>query len=274
MNYIVGDIHGCFSDWIKLKDKLESRDPSATFTLIGDIIDRGSEVAEMLRWAIENITPSGKYQMILGNHEDEKIEWIRELLAMARIERDYEYALSCMYTDYYNFRASIIDGNITESELAAIYDLFLELPLYKEIKYTKEGEEYTALIVHAGIVAALIDRNGKVRDYCLNQIFNTFTADGFISPMKGRDILLWARNVDGYPSLEKTIVINGHTPTTSSFLINYDAIPGKVLRKPNNINVDCGMVFKYGSDPTEAQAKGNLVAYCLETDEEIYAHED
>ena len=67
--YVVGDIHGCFGSWIKLKNKIEKQDSVARFILIGDIVDRGPEVCKMITWARKHITTDGKYQMILGNHE-------------------------------------------------------------------------------------------------------------------------------------------------------------------------------------------------------------
>jgi len=42
--------------------------------LVGDIVSRGTEDAQMLAWAYENVTLDGKYQMVLGNHDDTFIE--------------------------------------------------------------------------------------------------------------------------------------------------------------------------------------------------------
>ena len=78
--YVVGDIHGCYDQWIELKNRIESQDEAAVFILVGDIVDRGPKVMEMIRWAMENVTEDGKYQMICGNHEREKVEWYGEFL--------------------------------------------------------------------------------------------------------------------------------------------------------------------------------------------------
>ena len=58
--YGVGDIHGCYSKWIKLKEKIEAQDKDARFILVGDILDRGSETVQMLLWCLENITPNSE----------------------------------------------------------------------------------------------------------------------------------------------------------------------------------------------------------------------
>ena len=36
--YVVGDIHGCYDEWIALKDRIEGRDKQAKFILVGDIM--------------------------------------------------------------------------------------------------------------------------------------------------------------------------------------------------------------------------------------------
>ncbi len=66
-HYVIGDVHGCYEDFLLLKEKIEKRDPEATIILTGDFFDRGPEVWEMLGWAMENIRPGGKYQSVLGN---------------------------------------------------------------------------------------------------------------------------------------------------------------------------------------------------------------
>ena len=77
-HYVIGDVHGCYEDFLLLKEKIEKRDPEATIILTGDFLDRGPEVWEMLGWAIENIRSGGKYQSVLGNHEEMVLEWYRE----------------------------------------------------------------------------------------------------------------------------------------------------------------------------------------------------
>ena len=65
--YVIGDVHGCYEDFLLLKEKIEKRDPEATIILTGDFLDLGPEVWEMLGWAMENIRPGGKYKSVLLN---------------------------------------------------------------------------------------------------------------------------------------------------------------------------------------------------------------
>lgn len=34
--YVIGDVHGCYEDFLLLKEKIEKRDPEATIILTGD----------------------------------------------------------------------------------------------------------------------------------------------------------------------------------------------------------------------------------------------
>jgi len=72
--YVIGDIHGCYSQFIELKDRIERKDINSIFILIGDVVARGQEDEKMLAWIYENISLDGKYQMVLGNHDDNFIE--------------------------------------------------------------------------------------------------------------------------------------------------------------------------------------------------------
>ena len=70
--WVVGDIHGCYETFMSLLENPEIREDD-TIILIGDIIDRGPDTLKMIKWAMDNISENGKYQMICGNHEDNVI---------------------------------------------------------------------------------------------------------------------------------------------------------------------------------------------------------
>ena len=75
--YVVGDLHGCYQQWIAFMDYIESMDSDAKFILVGDILDRGPSVGKLLSWCRTYISPNGRYQMIMGNHEYEQMNWER-----------------------------------------------------------------------------------------------------------------------------------------------------------------------------------------------------
>ena len=82
MHYVIGDIHGCYNRFMELLNKLYLKEDDIVI-LIGDIIDRGKQSPQMLKWAMENITADGRFQMVLGNHEKAVVE-------------DYRYSLFLM----------------------------------------------------------------------------------------------------------------------------------------------------------------------------------
>ncbi len=86
--WVIGDVHGCYDEFIEMVNKVEKMDKSPTFILIGDIEDRGPKSREMMDWAVENVTEDGKFQMVLGNHEDNIITSFESALDI--IERDAE----------------------------------------------------------------------------------------------------------------------------------------------------------------------------------------
>lgn len=72
--YIVGDLHGCYDEWISLKEAIENQDSKARFILVGDIIDRGRKGRKLMRWCMLHVSERGRYQMVIGNHEYEQLK--------------------------------------------------------------------------------------------------------------------------------------------------------------------------------------------------------
>ena len=70
MHYVIGDVHGCYDEMMLLLQKIEKSDSEAQFIFVGDFIDRGPKVWDVLAWAMENITEDGKY--LISNIEHDK----------------------------------------------------------------------------------------------------------------------------------------------------------------------------------------------------------
>ena len=66
MHYVIGDVHGCYTELMALLDKIESQDAEAQIIFVGDWVDRGSEQKQVLDWMMEYITEDGKYQSVRG----------------------------------------------------------------------------------------------------------------------------------------------------------------------------------------------------------------
>lgn len=64
--YAVGDIHGCFDLFRRLLDKIRFDDGSDKLWLVGDIVNRGPQSLETLRWVRDN---HRCVKFVLGNHD-------------------------------------------------------------------------------------------------------------------------------------------------------------------------------------------------------------
>lgn len=148
--YVVGDIHGCFREWIGLKSKIERTDENAEFILVGDILDKGPHSLEMLKWAMEKIVPGSKYQMVLGNHETEKINWLKYVLKHQDKEawNNRDIARNMLSADGYEFYKVCCAKNFTGDDWNSILMWLESLPfsIHKEIE--NEYRKVPYIILH------------------------------------------------------------------------------------------------------------------------------
>lgn len=237
--WVIGDIHGCYTRFMKLLS-MPVIEPDDRIILIGDIIDRGAESYKMIQWAMEHITEDGKYQMICGNHEDNIINdynrCCRRFLrgwysSSAQSVDDFDISfLECTY-DFECYMSKA--GFETIASVKPIINWFSSLPLYKKISV--EDNDY--VIAHA-----------------------------WYGPDLSRDDILWYRDINDYTgaltndyvSEHGEILIHGHTPTQFMW---HDNDKSDVYFREHSINIDCGCVF----------AGGKLAAIRLEDKTVIYA---
>lgn len=239
--WVIGDIHGCFDEFQELlKNKNIKQDD--TIILIGDIIDRGPKSYEMLKWAMENVTDTGKYQMIMGNHEDifiSEVKYHEKLLHSGYSVDDIAY-MKCKF----HFNVDLIEHGYKElKDISYIVSWMENLPLYKDLNVN--GQRY--IIAHAWASPNLKHTS--------------------------RMTFLWFREVseDFYGVItytdENSILIHGHTPTI--FFPRYDLpdeTSGKVFINGNGINIDCGCAYRTRTS--------NLAAIRLEDKKIIYLYEE
>lgn len=270
--YVVGDIHGCFKEWIELKNRIEARDSNAKFILVGDIIDRGSQVVEMVLWALENITENGKYQMILGNHEDAIIQWwdyYRDFIDNSLIEAKNHISFRDYEKDNYNFQASFAKTKLNDNQMNEIINFFRKLPVYKELYVDtgrKDGKPQHYLVVHSAIAPQMMNKDETFKKRSVTytkkyNIINTMKVD------ENRKFILWTRLRQGHRWLNHTVVIHGHTPTIFKECLSLlDEVDGRILYRHADINVDTGIVY-------DNYRTRNLSAIRLEDLEEFYLFE-
>lgn len=122
--YVMSDIHGCYSEFIEMLDKINFSDNDELY-ILGDIFDRGPQPLKVLDYILE----SKNIIMIKGNHE----KMFEEALSMDN------YILWYLNGGYVTHSQMEERGN---EEIKKVYDYVKELPLIKVID--------KFILVHAG----------------------------------------------------------------------------------------------------------------------------
>ena len=175
--YAVSDLHGCYEQWLKIRNKLKDND---TLYVLGDCIDRQVGGLGILQEAIND----PRCIVLCGNHEDMMMEALEE-------ELEYEYA------DYWTYRWFSNGGKVTYEEWNEAGRDFSwiskikALPLYAE--YTNPLGEHI-LLSHSGATPKA--------NHTLKSL--------------GRKALLWDRDClreRHWHRAENEFHVFGHTPT-------------------------------------------------------------
>lgn len=248
MHYVIGDVHGCYDELMRLLGKIEEQDEDALIYFVGDFIDRGPKVWETLQWAMEHITLDGKYRSVRGNHEEMVCEWFRMVEPFWTEEQKPDMGLK------YGFHKVVEEQNcFTREKLTEIVDFFNKLPLNRTVEVTTtSGKQVEYLIAHAYVPEpeSISTMSEEERKY----------------------ICLWERrHYWGFHGSENQILVHGHTPTMDEeyMLRNPGERPGMIAFSRNSINVDSGCCFFYTFHGRNYPCL--LSAICLETREEFYS---
>ena len=226
MTYVISDIHGCYTEFLELLDKIGFCDDDELFVL-GDAMDRGPEPIKVIHDLMNR--PNVTY--ILGNHDDMLLQALQKL-AVDVTEENLSGLTGNVFISYYNWLQE--GGAVTakqfqqlsHEERLDVLDYLESASPYEMIEH--EDELY--ILVHAGIQN--FDPTKELDEYHYTDF-------------------LWERldySRRYFPS-ERIFLVTGHTPTP---LIGDDKLP-LVYKANGHIAIDCGCVFG-----------GNLAAYCIE----------
>lgn len=212
--YCMSDIHGCFTKFKQMLELIKFSDKD-TLYIIGDIVDRGPEVLETIRFvrAAKNI------HLICGNHENMMVAGIIEMTKITnkgfREDGDDLRIQNWLANGGSKTMALLFNPDNPIPDLIDIFEWITKLPTYKEI--TVNNRDF--VLVHAG-----------VGDYEDNV------------PLSERDELdfIWTRNKDH--RISGKIIICGHTPTA---YLNADH-SYNIFKEDGYINIDGGCVFVNG----------------------------
>lgn len=252
MHYVIGDVHGCCYEMLKLIKKIEREDEQAEIILIGDVINRGADTPAVLEWCMKHISPDGKYQMLMGNHELTFLDWCsREWFPYCEgKKKTYEHAHYHTDEDLKNA------GVLTESKVREIYEFFMKLPVVKEKEVISPDGRQKYVLAHSWAKKDEMDaiRSGSKR---AKEFWKTFLLD-----RSG------VEKDAAYDPEGTEILIHGHTPTTKEEVFGQGGVPGRIVYRNHAVNIDCGI--SHWSENREVPA--NLAAICLENLKEYYAY--
>lgn len=209
---IIGDIHGCFDEFVTLTKKLNynwdeglpHHPDGRTLVFLGDLTDRGPNSLSVVD-LVSQLVKRERALYIPGNHCDKLYRYF--------IGRNVQIK-NGLETTVAEFKA------LSEKMQGHIQKSFLELvenaPLYLQL------DEGGLIVAHAGIRGDYIGKTGKkVKSFVL---YGDITGETLPNGMPVRRD--WAKHYQG-----ESWIIYGHTPVKK---------PRKINR---TINIDTGCVF-------------------------------
>ena len=163
----ISDCHGKFKRLMNLLEKISVTDDKL-LVFLGDLIDRGNEVAEMLTWILEQRNKKN-FIFLRGNHEQMLIDTLRgrmdKLTWLFNGGKETIQALS---------KLKSADKDIVEK----VVFFFESLPLYHALNIG--GRKF--VFVHAGIDSSVSLEEQK-EDFLLwsrEEFFNTYDGDAVV----------------------------------------------------------------------------------------------
>ena len=205
--YIIGDVHGCLNTLKALINKLPT---NAKIVFVGDLIDRGSNSAEVIKFIRDN-----NYDCVLGNHEYSMIENGELLLEdpnliETNIWTNSKYKVGGLDT----LRSYQLFDNLLERFKDDI-EWMKTLPLYLEYTEYKTKENRTLVVSHS----------------CIDDLWNIRDSNDEFEKEDFQTQVLYSRNKK---PLENKDIFNvfGHTPTKEAIVKSYYA------------NIDTGAYYK------------------------------
>ena len=198
---IVGDVHGCFDELTQLLERLGyavgrdggeidvSHPEGRKLVFVGDLVDRGPKVPEVLRLAMR-VVESGNGFCVPGNHDLKLVKALRG----RSVQKTHGLAesLAQLETETPEFRervARFLDGLVSH--------------------YVFDGGRL--VVAHAGLPESMHGRgSGKVREFALYGE-TTGETDAYGLPIRYN----WAADYRG-----RTAVVYGHTPVPRAEWLN------------------------------------------------------
>ena len=113
--FVVGDIHGCFLEFLSLIERAYKEEEELRLILLGDLINRGPCSMEMLEW----IRWKGA-EIVRGNHEQKFIDEIKEDLPLSPILKQLKDNMGGKLNDWIDWLSSL-PYYIEEKDFLAVH---------------------------------------------------------------------------------------------------------------------------------------------------------
>ena len=128
----IGDLQGCLSVLIGPQGPLAEgfRDDTA-YVFVGDLVDRGIENGQLVRWIIDNTRGRENVFFLWGNHEDHLNRMAKGLVPVSPEFRDRTLP-------------QLVEAGVTPEEVGQLCDRFLEV-----LPYDWNGQK--VMVTHAGL---------------------------------------------------------------------------------------------------------------------------
>ena len=235
-HYVIGDVHGHYQTLLALVDKLPS---NAKLIFVGDLIDRGSESKEVVKFVRE-----GNHLCVMGNHEEMLIEIFPDIVNAYEENIDFKYYLNIFNKGLLNTYLSygvikLVEGKPHKVDnfkkalelLNDDLDWMKKLPICLELD-TKHRSQKPVVVSHASLGEFWKFRNvlSQKEAFKTNALWNRKNPSSFIPIFN----------------------IFGHTTVAYGVEV-----------KPHYVNVDTGCF-------SSSLGYGRLSAYCVETEEVVF----
>lgn len=227
---VIGDVHGCVRTLDRLMNGIEKRYSDVSYISLGDIIDRGPGICDVMRLFMV-MRETGRLRMLRGNHEDVLIDF-------AEGTKQYDHSSWLMYggrqtLECLSSRRMKVSADTLDSEDFIPYIRpFIDFLKNTEFKIGAEYKENKFMFSHAG-VGPSIGLSHRVYEFKMRENY----------------LFMWSR--DTWRSTDKYFgytMVHGHTPV-SEIDVHHDPHTPFVNRNSRgelvSVALDTGCVYGY-----------------------------
>ena len=169
--YAIGDIQGCYKQFMQLLDDIGFNVSKDTLYLVGDLVNRGSESLDVLKWVYKN---QDSIINVLGNHD---IYLLARYMGVRSADKD-----------------ETIQDILNDKHANKLIDYLRGCPL---VHYDNDY-----ILVHAGIHPLIDFVSLKRINHLIQQNLKSINTNQFISKIYGNNPNLWGSNLTQFQQIK------------------------------------------------------------------------